>query len=218
MKSDVSHTPRQTRVKICGMTRACDAELAVSLGADYLGFVFHAKSPRAVTLREALRICEKIPPTIGVVGVFVNSSARDIVTVARALRVAFVQLHGDESSALISRVRGAGIRVARAIDPGRYRSRDAGCADFTLFDNQTRAMSGGTGQPFDWSRAPKLPPKNLILAGGLSIDNYREGWRRFHPLILDFNSGVESRAGAKSERKLRELFRDLESWRTGGAR
>src|SRR5438128_298563 len=85
------------RVKICGVTNWADAKLAIDAGADALGFNFYPPSPRAVTPAQAWGIIRRLPPFVEAVGVFVNWSSEAVMAMARAVRLASVQLHGDES-------------------------------------------------------------------------------------------------------------------------
>lgn len=83
-------------VKICGLTRVQDAELAAALGARALGFVFWPESPRAVTAANARRLVERIPPNVKKVGVFVNEPIERVREIVDEVGLDFAQLHGDE--------------------------------------------------------------------------------------------------------------------------
>ena len=107
------------RVKICGVTNWADAKLAVDLGADALGFNFHAPSPRAVTPAQAWEIIRRLPPMVTAVGVFVNWPARAVAALARALRLGAVQLHGDEPPGEVRELAGAfSVIKAFPVPPG----------------------------------------------------------------------------------------------------
>ena len=84
-------------VKICGLTRVQDAELAAGLGARALGFVFWPESPRAVTPETARAIVQRIPSNVKKVGVFVNQSLERVREVVDEVGLDFAQLHGDET-------------------------------------------------------------------------------------------------------------------------
>src|SRR4051812_21532400 len=93
------HGCAATRVKICGITQWDDARLAVDLGASALGFNFYASSPRAISPAGAWKIIQRLPPFVDAVGVFVDWPVEAVSTLASALRIGIVQLHGSESEA-----------------------------------------------------------------------------------------------------------------------
>src|SRR5437868_7301721 len=88
------------RVKICGITSLEDAQLAVELGADALGFNFYQKSPRCIAPADAWRIISKLPALVSAIGVFVNWDSGSVLALAKSLHLSAVQLHGDESAAV----------------------------------------------------------------------------------------------------------------------
>lgn len=177
-----------TKVKICGITRAEDAELAIELGADYLGFIFVKESPRYV---------ERAPRTSGVkrVGVFRGATVDEIVRIAEAAQLDLVQLHGDEPYTL-------DIPTIKAFNVRDTLPDTTTGADYILFDT-----GGGTGRTFDWSLLAGYPrTKPFFLAGGITPDNVAEAIARTNPFAIDVASGVESSPGVKDPRKLRTLF------------
>src|SRR5258706_5172904 len=117
--SSSSSSGGATRVKICGITNWADARLAVDLGADALGFNFYPASPRSVSPAAAWEILRRLPPMVACVGVFVNWPADVVATLARALRLDAVQLHGNEP-AREARELAASFRVIKAfaVRPG----------------------------------------------------------------------------------------------------
>lgn len=206
------------RIKVCGLTRPSDARLAASLGADMIGLIFYRRSPRYVSLSRAREIVAAIPPTVAPTGVFVDTPAERICAVARNVRLAFVQLHGDYSVADERWIRKQGLRTIRVIRvPGKSGSISIrpGLSDLIMLDHSTDDAAGGTGARFDWSlRLPRKIP-NLMLAGGVNADNVAEGIARFRPLVIDVNSGVESRPGVKSAARLRRFFEVCNKLRYG---
>ena len=87
----------RTRIKICGMTRECDVDAAVDAGADAVGFVLYAKSPRHVPIGRAVELARRLPPFVTPVLLVVNESAAYVEDCCRQLPQATVQFHGDET-------------------------------------------------------------------------------------------------------------------------
>src|SRR4051812_24579776 len=103
----------RTRVKICGVCRVEDAMMAARAGADAVGMVFHPASARNVTVEEAERILAALPPFVTPVGLFVDATPEQVVSIAGRLGLRHVQLHGRETPAGVRRARGAGSKGAR---------------------------------------------------------------------------------------------------------
>ncbi len=204
-----------TRVKICGITNWQDARLSIDLGASALGFNFYPPSPRAISPADAWSIIRRLPPFVEAVGVFVNWPPLVVAALARAVRLASVQLHGAESPSDVAEL-GRKHRVIKAIQVkrgfraaslGRYRSADA-----ILLDGFAPGLHGGTGRTLDWKLAYGARRYGrIILAGGLTPDNIAEAIRVAQPYAVDVASGVESRPGRKDPARLRELFKAIES-------
>lgn len=198
-----------TRVKVCGITNIKDAQLAVSLGADAIGFVF-AKSPRRVTPEKAAEISKNLGPWVSRVGVFVNEKPSAIKRIARKCALDAVQLHGDESPAVLKSLKG--LKVIKAIRVGDdFRAKQiAGYApDAFLFDTKTSGQYGGTGKVFDWKVLDRAKTKRpVILSGGLNPANVTEAIRRVKPYGVDVSSGVEEKPGKKNSRLLKEFMKN----------
>lgn len=198
----------RVRVKICGIRSLEEAQAAVDAGADALGFNFWAPSPRHVSLEAASEIIASLPPFVASVGVFVNETRQTIETIASALRLDAVQLHGDESPEFcvsITTVKTIkALRVSEGFDPqsvNDYR------VSMILLDAALAGSYGGTGRTFDWSTAvecSRLAP--IILAGGLSADNVAEAIATVRPAAIDVCSGVEAEPGRKDLNKLRNFM------------
>ncbi|MCK4462348.1 MAG: phosphoribosylanthranilate isomerase [candidate division Zixibacteria bacterium] len=206
------------RIKVCGITRPEDARTAAALGADLIGMIFYRRSPRYLQPHQAQTIIATLPQGVARVGVFVDEPVVSLLKLAQELELDYVQMHGNESDEQIEKVRGEGFEVIKAFrifgpaDWGRlYASR----ADLVLVDNATAGLSGGTGQTFDWSIEPPRPIQNLVLSGGLTVDNIEDGVARFQPAIVDVNSGVETSPGVKSRVKMEEFFKKCDGIRHG---
>lgn len=204
-------------IKICGITNWEDARLAMDAGADALGFNFYAKSPRRIALSQATEIIRRMPQRVTATGVFVNASAREILRIARAAKLAVLQLHGDESPAAVTRLaREYPVIKAFRVRPG-FR---AGALDLYsdasafLLDGYHPKRRGGAGTRFNWTvarAAKRYGP--VILAGGLSAENVADAIARVRPFAIDVCSGVETRPGYKSAKKLEELMTEVHRMR-----
>ncbi len=195
-----------TRIKICGLTREADVAAAVEAGADAVGFVFYAKSPRAVTPGRARVLAQMLPPFVTPVGLFVNAADAELAEALDALPNMLVQFHGDETPADCERVRRPYLRAAR-MAPG------FDLVDFaTGFSNAQAILLdahvegyGGGGKVFDWSLVPPSVSSRLVLSGGLNAANVADGIARVRPWAVDVSSGVEVSKGIKSADLIHEF-------------
>ena len=209
---------RHFHVKVCGITRRKDAVLAAELGADMIGMIFYSGSLRCVSISSAQKIVQHLSPTVDRVGVFVNERIEKMLSIARRLRLDYIQLHGDEKTKDILMLKKYGLKVIKGYSVSSqadYAKLYLSKADLVLVDNVTPKERGGTGERFDWRLTPPTRIANLMLAGGISIDNVEEGIRIFDPLVVDVNSGVETRPGIKSAEKLKRFFEKCDQLRYG---
>lgn len=185
-----------TRIKICGMTRVEDALMAVEAGADAVGLIFWAGSKRAVGVEQAQAITRALPPLISTVGVFVNETPDRVRTVADAVGLSGVQLHGDE---VVSDWARFPRPVLKAMPIEQYATspwRTARAA--ILVDAHDPVTIGGTGRTIDWEAARDIAAtRPLVLAGGLTPDNVAEAVTLVAPWGVDVASGVEQSPGVK---------------------
>jgi len=202
-----------TRVKICGITRWEDAQLAVELGAAALGFNFYPPSPRYVDPAAARAIIMKLPPLITAVGVFANESNDEhLARVAREAWVRVVQLHGPRYPPLDGALADfTWIRAVAVTDGFRAEMlRELGGGTF-LLDAFDAKLPGGTGKPFNWTLAREANRfGTIILAGGLTPENVGRAIREVRPFAVDVASGVEAAPGMKDASKLRAFFQEVE--------
>jgi phosphoribosylanthranilate isomerase len=205
------------RIKICGITRLEDARLAVSLGADALGFNFYEKSSRCLSPSDAWNILRKLPALVSTVGVFVNWDDSSILALAKSLRLSAVQLHGDESEVIAARC-AKFFPVIKAFCTGPKFSlgelrRYTAAASFLLDaapSTEGSSIYGGTGQLANWKVAARAAKKfPVLLAGGLTPENVGEAIVVVRPYAVDVASGVESRPGKKDPGKLRAFFAEV---------
>jgi phosphoribosylanthranilate isomerase len=199
------------RVKICGITSAADAELAVALGASAIGLVFWPHSPRAVPEARAREIVAGLPPFVNAVGVFVNQSIAEVVDTARRVGLHAVQLHGDERPETYADVP---LPVIKAIavrdETARTAAAEVPERTTVLLDAHDPIRRGGTGRSIDWSVASAIArTRPVILSGGLHEGNVATAVRAVAPSAIDISSGVEAEPGRKDPAKLRALFAAL---------
>ncbi len=193
------------RSKICGITRIEDALLAAEAGADAIGLVFYAKSPRAVDVPQARAIIAALPPFVTTVGLFVNASRGELNAILEAVPLDLLQFHGDETADDCAGYHRPYIKALR-VRPGEDVA--ARCAEFPraagiLLDTFVAGVPGGTGETFDWSLVPENPGCPIILAGGLTAENVGEAIRRVRPWAVDVSGGVEASKGIKDAAKVR---------------
>jgi phosphoribosylanthranilate isomerase len=207
-----------TRVKICGITDAEDARLAVELGAWALGMIFWSPSPRACGPQAAEEISATLRREVELAGVFVNATLDEVASAADRYELSLIQLHGEEGPAYCREVaRRTGARVIKAVpvrDAASVRGLEPFHTDFHLLDASAPGQRGGTGTTFNWdlagSRRGGVP---MILSGGLNADNVGDGIKATRPYAVDTASGTESAPGRKDPAKLRAFFRAVEALR-----
>jgi phosphoribosylanthranilate isomerase len=200
------------RVKVCGLTRLRDALLAEKLGADFLGFIFYRRSLRHISPAGCRPIIEKLDPATRTAGVFVNEPIDKIMRIANRLKLDFVQLHGSETNRMIVALSRAGLKTIKAVpvdEKGGIISRTDFKSDLLLFDSKTDCGFGGTGVTFD-PGIVKTIRRPFFLSGGLNAGNIKAACEIARPYGVDISSGVESKPGVKSPRKLKELFKVMD--------
>ncbi|WP_278412581.1 phosphoribosylanthranilate isomerase [Stutzerimonas kunmingensis] len=192
------------RSKICGITRVDDALTAAKAGADAIGLVFYAKSPRAVDVRQAREIVAALPPFVTTVGLFVNASRCEINEILDAVPLDMLQFHGDETPAQCEgfhRPWFKALRVGNGEDIEAKVARYANASGI-LLDTFVAGVPGGTGERFDWSLIPAALAKPLILAGGLTAENVQQAIAQVRPYAVDVSGGVEASKGVKDASKV----------------
>ncbi|MFS0827818.1 phosphoribosylanthranilate isomerase [Pseudomonas phoenicis] len=197
------------RSKICGITRVEDALAAARAGADAIGLVFYAKSPRAVNVQQARAIVQALPPFVTTVGLFVDASRCEVGEILDALPLDLLQFHGDETPAQCEGHGRPWIKALR-VRPGD--DLEAACQEYVgaralLLDAYVAGVPGGTGQSFDWSLIPARLSKPVVLAGGLSPDNVAEAIAQVKPWAVDVSGGVEQAKGIKDAQKIDAFLR-----------
>ena len=202
------------KVKICGITSLEDAQAAIDMGAEMLGFNFYRKSPRYIEPDKAKEIINKLAGFVNIVGVFVNSSFDEIHDITEKCGLNWVQMHGDETSEFCNRVGQLNVKTMKAI-----RVKDASDIDlakeyFTnavLLDAFSPEKYGGTGIAFDWNIVGNIQ-KRVFLAGGITCDNAVEAVN-LGVYGIDICSGIESQPGKKDHEKMQKLFDNIKHLR-----
>src|SRR5580704_4968010 len=200
------------RIKICGITRREDAELAVSLGADMIGLNFYPPSPRCLTIERASAIARALKGRARLVGIFVNAERAYIKEHFDSLKLDLLQFHGDEDDAAM---KGWPVAVIRAL---RLRADAALCAiridkikaDYVLIDTFHSELFGGTGQSRRLDALRALDLSRVFVSGGLAPDNVAEA-AALNPYALDVASGVEAAPGIKDPGKLGSFIANARS-------
>jgi phosphoribosylanthranilate isomerase len=205
------------RVKICGITNREDAEAAIAAGADALGFILFEKSARFISIENAIRIVETLPPFVQTVAVTVNAMKEftNLGWRKQLKHFGLAQLHGEESpvhvkavSKYLPVIKVFPADVAQTITPGQYE------VSAFLLDTPSQDR-GGSGRVFDWNLAvefKKRTTKPLILSGGLNPENVAKAIETVHPYSVDVSSGVEASPGRKDHAKLRDFIQICKSF------
>ncbi len=200
------------KVKICGITNAADAQVAVEAGADAVGFVFYRKSPRRVAADVVKAIVSELPPFVLPVGVFVNEDAKIVRDLMDECGLALAQLHGDEPASYCERLGRPILKAIRLRDRGSFLA----LAEFQgraqvrgfVVDAFSEEAYGGTGQTTDWTLAAEAAKAaKILLAGGLTPENVGEAIEKVRPYGVDVSSGVEASLGKKDPEKVRAFIR-----------
>ena len=207
---------QSTRIKICGLTREEDVDSAVAAGADAVGFVMYAPSPRYVTPERAAELARCLPPFVTPVLLFVNASSDEIKASCLHIPNALVQFHGDETLENCLQIARPFLRAARIplgeedldhlarFDLVKY-AQDFKAAQAILLDAHVEGYGGG-GKIFNWSLLPPRVNAHLVLSGGLTPANVTDGILKVRPrcktLAVDVSSGVEISKGVKSFEKI----------------
>ena len=196
------------QVKICGITLIDDALVAVDAGADALGLIFYAGSPRGITVEQAREIVSAVPPYTTITALFVNPERSLVERVLKAVPISQIQFHGNESAQFC---RGFGRPYVKSIpvstdDEMQQVMREHSASRAFLFDTVVPGKHGGTGKTFDWTKIPTKNVGHRVLAGGLNTENVAEAIRIGVPDAVDVSSGVESSAGVKDHDLVRRFI------------
>ncbi len=182
---------------------------AAAAGADAIGLVFYAKSPRAVSVEQAQAIIAALPPFVTTVGLFVDIERAELQRILASVPLDLLQFHGDESAEQcegFNRPYIKALRVKAGDDIAAQVDRYPG-AKGILLDTYVEGVPGGTGEAFDWSLVPEGLSKPVILAGGLHPDNVALAVEQVRPYAVDVSGGVEASKGIKDAQKIGAFIR-----------
>jgi phosphoribosylanthranilate isomerase len=209
MTSDTANL--RTRIKICGLKNTQHAQLAANCGADSIGLVFHANSPRFIDLSAAISIRKQLPAFVTVTALFLNDSDDWVEQVVQQVKPDCLQFHGTESVAFCTRW---GLPYIKAIpmasvdDINLYASEYKYAQGF-LLDSNAAGLLGGSGDTFDWSKIPSDFHYPLILAGGLTPLNVADAIAQVNPWAVDVSSGVEKSRGVKDASLIQQFCKEV---------
>jgi len=201
----------RVRTKICGITRVEDALAAVNAGADAIGLVFYAPSPRHVSIEMAKHICAAMPPFVTIVALFVDEQRSKIETILQDVPINLLQFHGEESEQDCLGFSTPYIKAikVRAVTDVQCAEAEFKSAQAILVDTYKKGVAGGTGELFDWSLLPEVHAKPLILAGGLRPENIQKAIQTVQPYAVDVSGGVELKKSIKDHDKISQFIKEV---------
>lgn len=209
-------TLSQLWIKICGITRDGDADIAADLGANAVGLVFYPGSPRAVMASQVASLIGNVCDRIDIVALFANPTRSEVETVLETGFVNLLQFHGDETEDFCRSFKMPYLKALRvknlqflAESINRYET-----AAYLLLDSYSNQELGGSGQIFDWGLGESFVQKSeqrVIIAGGLKPENVKDAVKQIDPFGVDVSSGVESSPGVKNAMKLKRFIEGARS-------
>src|ERR1700761_2453041 len=204
------------QVKICGINSVESADAAVRAGADYVGLVFHARSPRALNPEQGRVLSARLRGRARIVALLADADDAAIAAAMADANPDFIQLHGRESVARVSEIRGrTGVGIIKVISVADASDISAAAqyedvADMLMFDTKAPANAtreGGHGVAFDWQLLRgRSFPRPWILAGGLNPENVARAIAVSGAPGVDVSSGVETSPGVKSPDLIRSFI------------
>ncbi|MBP3870991.1 MAG: phosphoribosylanthranilate isomerase [Faecalicoccus sp.] len=185
-----------TKIKLCGLSRNCDIEVANLLHPDYIGFVFAPKSKRYVSADQAMELKKQLLSDIRTVGVFVDEDPKIIIDLSNQGIIDVIQLHGKEDNSYIQALKdNINIPIIQAFRIEDIDKVNESKADYVLLDS-----GAGSGEVFDWELIQNIR-RPYFLAGGLTIENVSEAIEMLNPYGVDVSSGIET-DGLKDKEKM----------------
>ena len=201
----------RTRVKICGIRQADHARFCAQQGADAIGLVFYAPSPRVVDIETANKIVRSLPAFVTSVGLFVNPTEQQVASVLDQVALDCLQFHGEEQASFCGQfgrpyIKAMRMRAGKDISVSMQAYPDA---QAFLLDTYVEGTVGGTGQTFDWKRVPVAGFQPLILAGGLNAANVAQAISIARPYAVDVSGGVEKSKGVKDLNMIQRFIEEV---------
>ena len=204
------------RVKICGLTTLNTLSAAINSGATYVGFVFFEKSPRHLTIEQAIKMANIVPDGICKTALVVDPSDKDLDDLLDKVPVDMIQLHGHESAERVSEVKDKfGLPVMKAVGISDESDlvnlyEHSRIADQILVDAKppkNAVLPGGNGLSFDWKLlAGRRWSTPWMLAGGLNSSNLLQAAKLTGARQFDVSSGVETSTGVKDIRLISDFI------------
>jgi phosphoribosylanthranilate isomerase len=207
------------RVKICGITRKEDLDVAVQAGADGVGFIVDVPtSPRNLSLKDAKDLIDELPSNVDSVAVTAFKRIQRITTICRKLTPSYIQLHGRLPMPRHREELASQAKVIMAVDAKASNAIEEAISylEFSqavLVDTHGRGGLGGTGHTHDWNLSRKIRdaiyPKHVFLAGGLTPENVSSAIKKVRPYGVNVSTGVEVRPGIKDPMKITEFIMNV---------
>jgi phosphoribosylanthranilate isomerase len=201
-----------SKVKLCGITNATDAALCAAEGADALGFIFCAKSPRCVSSQVAAAIVKDLPASVMSVGVFVDEPLSDVQRIVEQVGLDAVQLHGKEPVAYCAMLK-TSVKVIKSFFPKDEcvfddMRRYANAVDMVLIDTPFDGKGTAAEQTHDRTLASRIIEEFrwCVYAGGVNVENVDGIMAAFSPYMVDVARGSESEPGKKDPAKVKRLI------------
>ena len=195
-----------TKIKLCGLSRAADIEVANFLLPEFVGFIFYEKSKRYISPQKAAALKNILDKKISAVGVFVNEKISTVAEIAKFLDL--IQLHGEEDDNYISALQKItakkiikAFKIKTAEDLQRAKNSRA---DFILLDG-----GAGTGETFNWQMLKNFE-REYFLAGGLTVENVSAAVKMLKPFAVDVSSGIETN-NLKDAEKMKKFLQNVRS-------
>jgi phosphoribosylanthranilate isomerase len=196
-----------TKVKICGITRLEDGEMAAREGAAAVGFIFVRNSPRYINPDKAKEIIRWLPPFVTPVGVIAGISRPEALALVAKSGIRCLQIHESTAASDYSELPVPFYKVFRVSPEFRPETLKKTAGSTFMLDTFVEGRIGGTGKSFDWNIAVQAKQYGrVILSGGIDAENVGDAILRVSPYAIDVSSGVERSAGIKDHEKLRALF------------
>lgn len=190
------------KIKLCGFKDENSIKAAIKAKCDFIGFIFFEKSPRNISIKDAVKVSAIIPENISKVAVIVDENIEFISKIINEFKPDFLQFHGNEEADLLKEVKNKFPQI-KIIKAFKIKSKEDfknveeynDFCDFFLFDGQ----NPGSGEKFDWKILENLNlQKDYFLSGGINIDNVEEAIKITKTKMIDISSGIEEKKGEKS--------------------
>jgi phosphoribosylanthranilate isomerase len=205
------------KVKICGVTRQEDLDIAIQAGVDSIGFIVDVTaSPRNLSFREAKNLIDRLPSNVDSVAVTVFNGIQRTAEICQELTPNFIQLHRVASEPCYRNGLASRAKIIIAVDVGAPDAIEQALlysrfSQAVLVDTHDQAGRGGTGLVHNWSSSRKIRdaiyPVPMILAGGLTPENVGHAVSTVRPYGVDVSTGVEVRPRVKDPEKMTEFIR-----------